>query len=148
MNTILKVYCDSGADISGLKDLTEHLDHYQFPYDSGHRPKKRPKLAVPSAAQWQDCHITWGEAEFAPEEAAKSDVYSEIAQIIGPSNRRDILHIDSACKAQCQMLITADKRDIWSKRYLLEPLCNMKIFHLPSEILLLREYIIQATQDQ
>jgi len=46
----VKIYCDSGADISKIRSI-EHCELYQFPYDSPHRPKKPLLLAKPSAAQ-------------------------------------------------------------------------------------------------
>jgi len=56
----VKIYCDSGADISKIRRI-EHCELYQFPYDSPLRPKKPLLLAKPSAAQWRDCHAAWME---------------------------------------------------------------------------------------
>ena len=76
-----------------------------------------------------------------------SDLLPNITSIIGKTNRRDILHIDSAYKTGCQIFLTSDKKDIWSKRSDLEPLLSMKIFYSASESDLLIEHI-KITQDK
>lgn len=139
MKTV-KIYCDSGADISKLKKIA-CCKFYQFPYDSPHRPKKPFLLAVPSAAQWQDCHCFWDELkEITFDDFEGSDLYSEIEGIIGDENRRDVLHFDSAYKTECKIFLTSDKGDIWSNRSLLEERTGIKTFFTPSELKDILEY--------
>jgi hypothetical protein len=131
---MVKIYCDSGADISSLKEFS-HCEFYQFPYGSEHRPKKKFKLAKPSKTQWRDMHIPWNELNNVTwNDFSESDIFLQIMNIIGKSNRRDVLHIDSAYKTGCQIFLTSDKGDIISKRTEIESLCSIKIFHSPSEI--------------
>lgn len=132
----VSIYCDTGADISKMKAFT-YCKFHQFPYDSPDRPKKPLLLAKPSAAQWRDCHAAWEEfTEITWEDFAGSPLYPEIEAIIGkgPENRRDVLHFDSAYKTGCQIFLTSDKGDIWSKRMLLEELTNIKTFYTPLEL--------------
>lgn len=132
----VKIYCDSGADISKLNSL-EHCKFYQFPYDSPHRPKKPLLLAKPSVAQWQDCHPAWNElTEITRGDFVGSSLHSEIESIIGigPENRRDVLHFDSAYKTGCKIFLTSDKGHIWSKRTALEQLTEIKTFYTPLEL--------------
>lgn len=136
--TKIKIYRDTGADISKLKNIASLCEFYQFPHDSPDRPKKHPLLAMPSEAQWNDCHaapeefpyITWGDFKESP-------LHSQIEAIIGKGleNRRDVLHFDSACKTKCKIF-----RDIWSKRAVLEPLTGIKIFCTPLEFEAVIEY--------
>lgn len=142
--TKIRIYCDSGADISKLKkSIAPHCDFYQFPYDSPHRPKKPLLLAKPSDAQWQDCHPTWDEfSEITWNDFQGSPLHPEIQTIIGegPENRRDVLHFDSAFKTGCKIFLTSDKGHIWSKRASLEDLTGIKTFCTPLELEWVLEY--------
>lgn len=139
----VRIYCDSGADISKLKSIS-CCEFYQFPYDSPHRPKKPLLLAKPSEAQWIDCHPSWMEfsgitwADF-----IGSALHPQIEAIIGsgPESRRDVLHFDSAYKTECTIFLTSDKGDIWSKRDVLESLTGIKIFHTPFELAGILEHL-------
>jgi hypothetical protein len=130
MNAKIKIYLDSGANITFLGSYRPYVILYQYPYDSGkHRPKKRKmELAIPSAVPWQYANVTWGEMNDTCENCCKSEIYDTIAKIIGKSNSEDILHIDSAYKSGCHIFLTSDKRDIHSKRLELEEICGFRIF--------------------
>ncbi len=133
----IKIYCDSGADLSKLKKISKYCEFYQFPYDSTDRPKKPLLLAKPSKAQWRDSHAPWLEySEITWDDFKESPLHPEIEAIIGigSENRSDVLHFDSAIKTACQVFLTSDKGDISSKRAELESLTGIKIFHTPSEI--------------
>ena len=132
---IIKIYIDSGANIKFLKNYYEHCEFVTFPYDSNHRRKASPKplIATPSAAQWRDCHISWSEANFPWSEFSGSSIYNELEQIIGKSNRQDILHLDSAHKDGVDVFLTSDKDDIWNHRERIEKITLYKIFHPSSE---------------
>ena len=51
----------------------------------------------------------------------------------------DCQHLDSAYKAGCDLFLTSDKTDIWSKRESIEALLGLKVLHMPSEAELLRD---------
>ena len=44
MNTKIKIYSDSGANINFLKNYTDWVTFYQYPYDSSDRRKKNQRL--------------------------------------------------------------------------------------------------------
>lgn len=139
----IRIYCDSGADISKLKSIASQLELFQFPYDSPHRPRKPLSLAQPSAAQWNDCHAAWEEfSEITWNDFKGSSLHPQIETIIGtgPENRRDVLHFDSAYKTKCTVFLTSDKGDIWSKRTALESLTGIKTFCTPFELKAVLEY--------
>jgi len=54
--------------------------------------------------------------------------FKEILSIIGPGNRRDALHVDSAFKSGCSVFITQDHH-ILDHRAQLEALLGIKFFH-------------------
>lgn len=125
-----------------------HCAFYQFPYDSADRPKKPLLLAKPSKSQWKDCHATWMEfLEITWADFEGSSLHPEIEAIIGmgPENRRDVLHFDSAHKTACKIFLTSDKRNIWSKKNALESLTSIKIYHTPSELKELSEHLLKQT---
>lgn len=144
--TKIKIYCDSGADISKIKALS-YCEFYQFPYDSPHRPKKPLLLARPSEAFWEDLHASWEELDMPWDDFTGSPLYSEIQAIIGIKNRRDVLHFDSAYKTGCVIFLTSDKGDIWSKKTLLESATNIKTFCTPLEIKDILESLKQLNKE-
>jgi hypothetical protein len=130
MISTIKIYWDTGANIKFLKEHYGCCDFLQYPYDSSDRPKnKKMSLARPSNLPWKYAHSTWEESTFTWDECVGSELYSQITNVVGKSNERDILHIDSAYKSGCHIFLTSDKGDIWSKRADLEKICNLKIFH-------------------
>lgn len=140
----IPIYCDSGADISKLKNFSTYCAFYQFPYDSPDRPKRPLLLAKPSKAPWKDCHAAWMEfSEITWDDFKESIFHPQIEAIIGigPENRIDVLHFDSAYKTSCQIFLTSDKKDIWSKRVPLESLTRIKIFHTPSELKAIQKHL-------
>ena len=125
----IKVYVDSGANIKYLKKYSDNCVFFQFPYDSPDRPKKnRPEIAMASQLQWRDFNTTWEETDFSWESMHRSSVFPQILNILGKSNRRDALHLDSAYKHGVQLFLTSDKKDIWRNRKELERICNFNIF--------------------
>ena len=98
--SLIKIYADSGANIKFLKNFYSYCVFITFPYDSAHRRKVFPKpvIAAPSALQWRDFHLSWNEAKFPSCECNRSEIYDSLEKFIGKSNRRDILHLDSAYK--------------------------------------------------
>ncbi|MBS0615476.1 MAG: hypothetical protein JSR58_02870 [Verrucomicrobia bacterium] len=140
----IRIYCDTGADISKLKTTVPQCEFYQFPYDSPDRPKKPLLLAMPSGAQWRDCHAAWEEfSEVTWDDFKESDLYHQIKAVIGigPENRRDVLHFDSAYKTGCQIFLTSDKGHIWLKKIALESITKIKTFCTPFELKEILEHL-------
>jgi len=67
--------------------------------------------------------------KFSIGEMVESDKHVEIERIIGRSNRRDVLHIDSAYRSGCVCFFTRDRGDILAKRTELESLLGIRFFH-------------------
>lgn len=124
---MIKIYADTGADLTFLKPYKARLKIYQFLYDENVLSKKI-HLAVPSEVTWETAHITWKDFNFAWDECVKSEKYEKIKKIIGKNNQMDILHLDSAYKTGCNIFLTADEKDIWSKKTELEPLLGLRVF--------------------
>lgn len=147
----VKIYCDSGADITCLKEFFSVCTLYQYPYDSAdHRNKKLIKkgvikLARPSSkTPWENLHSTWDESDFTWDEP-DSLFFTDLEKLIYQNSKKnkqklfeDVLHLDSACMTGCNIFITSDKHDIVSKRVEIEGLCGMKVFwsHKESEELI------------
>ncbi len=130
MNTKVRIYRDTGADIKFLRPYRDSIIYYQYPYDSSDRPKKeKPVLAKPSGLQRQDANTTWEEEDSTWQESEPCEIQNKITDIVGRGNSEDIKHLGSAYKERVHIFITSDKGDIWSKRLLLEALCGFKIFY-------------------
>jgi hypothetical protein len=50
-----------------------------------------------------------------------------------------VQHLDSAIKAGCDVFLTSDKTDIWSKRDAIQVLAGIRVLHMPSELATLRQ---------
>ncbi len=68
----------------------------------------------------------------------------EILKIIGPSNRRDALHVDSAHKSECRAFVTTDS-DILIHRKRLESLLGVRFFHSERDAEALSKFIEYAS---
>lgn len=129
MSIKIKIYCDSGANIKFLKTYFSCIEFYQYPYDSQDRPRKhRPKVAKASNLCWKNANATWEEMQTPWKDCCGSEVYESLIKIVGKSNHEDILHLDSAYKEGCNIFLTSDKDDIWSKRCDIERICGFNIF--------------------
>jgi hypothetical protein len=130
VNTMLKVYCEHGAITPKLRarQASGEIQLIYFPYDPGSKSKHLKPTAQPSLAQWRDMNIPWdelGNLRFG--DFVGSAHLSKITSILGTSNRRDALHVDSAFKSLCKIFITCDN-DILSKRGELQTLLDMRFF--------------------
>jgi hypothetical protein len=141
----MKIYCEHGALTADLKTLQREgrIELVHFPYDQDSRARAIAPSAVPSDAQWRDLNTTWEELPGTWADYQESRHLPEIRRIIGPANRRDALHLDSAFKTGCAAMVTAD-RDILDHRDKLEALLGFRIFR-PDERDALRRCIEQAT---
>ena len=127
---VLKVYCEHSAISGKLRahQRAGRIELVHFPYDPDSRSKHLKRLATPSLAQWRDMNVKWEELNFAWNDFTGSAHFQRIVSILGPDNRCDVLHVDSAFKTGCQIFVTCDN-DILSKRKELESLLGMKFFH-------------------
>jgi hypothetical protein len=144
---MIKIYCDHGAVTKNLQKL-QHSGRVQlihFPYDPDSRSKHLKHLARPSDAQWRDLHVNWEEADWPWEEFSGSDRFDDILSTLGPENRRDALHIDSAFKSGCEVFVTCDT-DILSRREQLESLASVRIFDPINEAEKLVSYLNALSQ--
>ena len=139
---MLCVYCDTGAYVKGLHDLEQsgRISVHQFKYEN---PTRRiQKGAMPSDLRYDDfIHYTYDDLKNT--EVLKDITYdqlggvnskfAEILKIVGAQNRKDAKHLDSAQMTGCEVFLTSDKGDIWSKRERLSSSLGLRIFHVPSE---------------
>jgi hypothetical protein len=65
-------------------------------------------------------------------------------KIIGPENRRDALHIDSAYKTGCAAIVTNDG-DIRDHKNELEALLGLLIFHPEMDREELHRFVVQSS---
>lgn len=141
----VKIYCEHGALTPELKALQRkgRVELVYFPYDEHAATKKISPTAAPSDAQWDDLNVEgWsGLGHVASWDDFKgSEHLSGIRKIVGPSNRRDCLHVDSAYKSACQAFITTDS-DILNHRQKLEELLGIRFFHPERDAEALRKFI-------
>lgn len=148
MNEKIKIYCDNGADINVLKKkYPNNIIYFQYPYDSNSRPKKLKKdLAIPSALTWATANTTWEESTFTWDDCQGSEIYTCIEKLVGKSNFKDILHLDSAYKTKCDIFLTSDKTDIANKNEL-EKICKYKIFFHKAETEII-EYVEKLIKEK
>jgi hypothetical protein len=128
---MVKVYCEHSAVTPDLRTLQSRglVELVHFPYDPDSRSRRLKISAVPSEAQWGDLNLTWAEiGNRTWGDFRGSQHLPEILQVIGPANRRDALHIDSAFKSDCQVFVTRDS-DILAHRKRLEDLLGIRFFH-------------------
>ena len=133
---MLKIYCETNALLAEIKALAhqKQIELLHFPYDDwSSRQLRRATLAAESSeAQWRDLNISWNESREAWARFGDSPSpahFEEIKAIIGPENRRDILHVHSAVKSGCDALVTRDT-DITDHKAELEALLvPMRVFH-------------------
>ncbi len=118
------------------------MELLHFPYDENSRSKKlSPKLA-PSKANWNDMNIPWDSVQGSWEDMAASERFEEILAIIGATNRKDALHVDTAHKADCDAMVTVDD-DILSKRDQLKGVTGLDIFHPIRDEKALRDFVLR-----
>jgi hypothetical protein len=124
----MRVYCEHSALNKGLRHLQAEgrITLVHFPYDPDSRSRSIRELASPSRARIGDLNLPIGEMRFLIGEMVESDKHSAIERIVGPDNRRDVLHIDSAYRSRCACFFTRDRSDILSKRSDLEALLGIR----------------------
>ena len=144
----LKVYCEHGALTPKLKALQRErrIELIHFPYDSEATTKHISPTAVVSDAEWGDLNVKgWSDLAHVPnwDDFKGSEHLPEINRIVGLSNRRDALHVDSAYKSGCNAFITTDG-DILSHRERLQALLGIRFFHPVHDAEVLYKFIDAA----
>jgi len=124
-----KVYCEHNAITKRLRVLQDRgqIELVHYPVDPDSRTKHIRKLAVPSEVQWKDANVLWENGDLNWDSIKGSEHWREILRVVGPQNRRDALHVDSAYKTGCLCLVTKDS-DILKVREELAALLKLNIF--------------------
>ena len=125
----MKVYCEPGALTADVRALQRKgcIELVHFPVDPDARTRHIAPTAIPSEVQWSDLNLSWAELNVAWEDMSGSEHLSEIRALIGPSHRRDILHVDSAYKTGCHAFLTVET-DILKHRDALSSLLGIAFF--------------------
>ena len=118
----VKIYCEHSALTPKLRALQREgrVSLVYFPYDPDARTPHISPTALPSAAQYRDLNLTYDELSCRYDDFQGSELFPQVLQIIGPQNRRDALHVDSAYKSQCKALVTRDTDILLHRRELHE----------------------------
>jgi len=141
-NRIVRVYCDSGAYVEELQNLEQRgrISVHQFKYENFNRRIR--KGAIPSDLRYDDfIHYTYDELKTTEvlkdltyeQLGGVNSMYVEILKIVGAQNRKDAQHLDSAHMTHCEVFLTSDKGDIWSKRERISALVGLHVFHVTTE---------------
>ena len=139
----MKIYCEHSALTADLRALQREgrIELVHFPYDRESRTRHIAPSAMVSNAQWRDLNTTWDELTGTWDDFKGSEHLNEIMRIIGPGNRRDALHVDSAYKTGCAALVTVDT-DIQDHQRELEALLRLRNFHPENDREELRRFIV------
>src|SRR4029077_20960084 len=79
-------------------------------------------------AQYRALNLTYSELNCTSGDLSGSEMLPRIMEIIGPSHRRDALHVDSAYKSQCRAFVTRDT-DILKHSEELERLLGVRVIN-------------------
>ncbi|MFQ5729709.1 MAG: hypothetical protein ACE5GN_05050 [Waddliaceae bacterium] len=141
---MVNVYCEHGAFRKELKSLVDNgqINLIMFPYEN--KNKKIKDMSLPSEAEWSDLkNVTWDSAPRPWDDYGGSEKYHAIQHLLGKQHEKDVKHIDAAYKSKCQCFLTRDKGDILSKKYELENLLGIKIYHPDDDWVLFLKFILQ-----
>jgi len=129
MDTV-KIYCEHSALTPRLRAMQRErkISLICFPYDPDARTPHISPTALPSQAQYRDLNLTYGELKCRYDDFQGSELFEQVLEIIGPQNRRDALHVDSAYKSKCRALVTRDS-DILKHRSRLETLLGLRVLN-------------------
>ena len=142
----LKIYCEHSALSDELRGLqrTGRIKLVGFPYDFPFSARAIASSEVVSDAQWGDRHVSWGELSGTTWDDFKGSKHlKDILSIVGPKNRRNVLHLDSAYKTGCAAMITVDGAILDHKNEL-EALLALRIFHPQKDKAELLRFIADA----
>ena len=125
-----RFYVEHSAITPEIRELerTGRIELVHFPYDPNSRSRRLKKRSKPSAAQIQDLNMPISELPGTWDDYKGSEHLAAIQNVIGPDNRRDALHIDSAYKSGCLAFVTCDS-DILDHCEELTKLLGLRFFH-------------------
>lgn len=126
----IKVYCEHSALTKAVRNLQKQglITLLHFPYDPDSRSRTLSTLAIPSEAQVRDLNLSYSELPGSFDDYSGSEHYRAILTVVGPANRRDALHVDSAFKSGCSLFLTRDS-DILRCREELTALLGILFLH-------------------
>ena len=140
----IKVYCEHNSHRPWLRlwQRAGMIQLVRFPYDRHSYNRSCTRHAVPSAATWQGMNLTYEQCgNLRWDSAAGSDRFQEIAAIIGSKNFADVLHVDSASKSGCQLVLSGDKDHIIENGDRLHALLGIRFFH-PNDREAIEQYLV------
>lgn len=128
---MLKVYCDTGAYRPELAAFEQDgkVRVFQFKYENKNRRIRRK--TKPSKPSYKELNYTYEELSGLTynDLGTTSDKWKAIEILLGPNNRRDAKHLDSAYLEGCTIFLTSDKADIVSRRGDIGPLLGITVLH-------------------
>ena len=129
----LNAYIDTGGwlPIVGEMERNGLLRTHYYPFEQRNK-RVRHFVAGSSSTFDQGHHISFDEEVGSFDDELPSDKFKGILLLTG-GHRVDAQHLDSAFKAKCRLFLTADKTDIWSKRYEIWKLLMLRVIHTSSE---------------
>lgn len=113
------------------------LEVVTFPFEQ--RSRRVTGFVPGSGATWAQANLSWDEDVGSWADDEPSEMFATILNIVG--QRVDAQHLDSAYKAGCELFLTSDKGDIWSKRVDLHALIGITVVHTNSEAARLRDIV-------
>lgn len=138
---MLRVYCDTGGFRRELAELQRQglVALYQFKYENRNRHIRY--AAVPSAPTWKQMNYTWDEMRTTPgfesvtfdNLGEKSPKYDELLNLVGPDNKVDAQHLDSAYASGCNVFLTSDKDDLCARREEICALTGLSVLHVQED---------------
>src|SRR6476646_6097440 len=139
----MKIYCEHNAVTPELRAFSRdgRITLVHFPFDPDSQMRRISTLAaMPSDAQWRDLNTTWDEVTWVWDDFKGSEHRREIIRMVGPANRRDALHVDSAYKSRCAAFATRDPHMLDHKAEL-EALLGIRVFNPFTDREQLRRFI-------
>ena len=135
----IRAYVDTGGWHPDLENYRNVVDFLYFPYEN------KNKNCVPSEKasykDWSEVDIPWDRLCAKFDETSPSERRDAIEKILGSSykHRKDVLHLDTACRNGCSYFLTSDNKDIVRNEEVLGNLLNLKIFNTQKELLLVKK---------
>jgi len=137
----MNVYCDTGGFRKELREmeLAGIITLHQVKYEN--RNGRIQNGGFPSNLTYDSAfHYTYNDLkkdEFfrsvtfdEMRAAAASSRFAELLELVGPANKQDARHLDSAITTSCVAFLTSDRDDIASKKEALLASFGLHVFHV------------------
>lgn len=143
----LIVYCDTGGYRKELKKYGKNITLVMFEYENTNKNISNDCLPASNLTydDLENSPATVGDLTF--DSFDSSDKIKQIEQIVGKENQKDVFHLDSAFKSNCDIFLTSDNDDIYSNKEDLEKLLSFKIFLSTKQLPLIEDYINKLLVD-